>query len=107
MKINSYLEGTTLTVILGSELAKVNAPAMQQLLSSYQGQDIRKIVFDATDLVFISSAGIRCIIFAKQELSQKPEIEFVNCTKEICLLFTVDGLQFTDDLLASPSDPSE
>lgn len=69
-----------------------NAPAMQQLLSSYQGKDIRKIVFDATDLVFISSAGIRCIIFAKQELGQKPEIEFVNCGKEIYEVFQITGL---------------
>jgi anti-anti-sigma factor len=91
-KIKSHLEGTTLTIILGAELAKLNAPAMQQLLSSYLGQDIRKIVFDATDLVFISSAGIRCIIFARQELGHKPEIVFVNCAKEIYEVFEITGL---------------
>ena len=86
------LEGTTLKVILGSELAVGNAPAMEQSLRSYLGQDIRKIVFDATDLVFISSAGIRCIIFARQELGQKPEIVFVNCAKEIYEVFEITGL---------------
>ena len=88
----SHLEGTTLTVILGGELAKANAPAMQQLLSSYQGQDIRKIVFDATDLTFISSAGIRCVIFARLEVGQKPEIVFVNCAKELYEAFEITGL---------------
>ena len=86
------LDGTTLTVILGGELAIRNAPAMQQSLSRYQGQDIRKVVFDATDLVFISSAGIRCIIFARRELGQKPEIVFENCAKEIYEVFEITGL---------------
>ena len=86
------LEETTLTVNLGVELSKINAPVLMQLLSTYQGQDIRKIVFDATDLVFISSAGIRCIIFARKDLGEKPEIVFVNCAKEIYEVFQIAGL---------------
>ena len=91
-KFKFNLEGTTLTVILGSELAVGNAPAMEQSLRKYMGQDIRKIVFDATDLVFISSAGIRCIIFARKDLGEKPEIVFVNCAKEIYEVFQIAGL---------------
>ncbi len=89
---NIKLDGTTLTIILGDELTKVNAPAMMQLLSSYHGQDIRKVVFDATELVFISSAGIRCIIFARRELGKKPEIVFKNCANEIYEVFEITGL---------------
>jgi anti-anti-sigma factor len=89
---NINLDGTTLTVILGVELTKENAPAMLQLLGSYRGQDIRKVVFDATELVFISSAGIRCIIYARRELGQKPEIVFENCAKEIYEVFEMTGL---------------
>ncbi len=100
-KIESHLEGTVLTIILGVELNKVNAPAMQQLLNSYMGKNIRKIVFDATDLVFISSAGIRCVIFARQELGQKPEMVFVNCASEIYEVFQITGLvrfiEFVED----------
>ena len=89
-KIN--LEGTTLTVNLGLELSKINAPALMQLLSTYRGQDIQKIMFDATDLVFISSAGIRCIIYARQDLGHKPEIVFLNCAGEIHEVFQITGL---------------
>ena len=89
---NINLDGTTLTVILGVELTKENAPAMLQLLGSYRGQDIRKVVFDATEVVFISSAGIRCIIYARRELGQKPEIVFENCAKEIYEVFEMTGL---------------
>ena len=89
---NINLDGTTLTVILGVELTKENAPAMLQLLGSYRGQDIRKVVFDATELVFISSAGIRCIIYARRELGRKPEIVIENCAKEIYEVFEMTGL---------------
>lgn len=87
-----YLDGTTLTVILGGELTIGNAPAMQQLLSNYRGQDIRKVLFDATNLVFISSAGIRCFIYARRELGRKPEIVIENCAKEIYEVFEMTGL---------------
>ena len=91
------LEETTLTVNLGVELSKINAPALIQLLSTYQGQDIRKIVFDATDLVFISSAGIRCIIFARKDLGEKPEIKSIRegevpGTHTVTLTSEVDSL---------------
>jgi len=88
----NHLEGTTLTIHLGVELAKENAPDLLQLLGGYRGQDIRKIVFDATELVFVSSAGIRCVIYARQELGKKPEIVFENCAKEIHEAFHMTGL---------------
>ena len=89
-KIN--LEETTLRIDMGAELSKANAPALQEQLSGYKGRDIRKIVFDATDLVFISSAGIRCIIYARRELGQKPDIVFENCANEIYGVFEMTGL---------------
>ena len=89
---NINLDGTTLTIILRGRLAVENAPALQQSLSNYQGRDIRKVVFDATELEFITSAGVRCIIFAKRELGQKPEIVFENCTKQIHEVFEMTGL---------------
>ena len=46
-------EGTTLTIELGPKLNANNAPALTEELSKYVGQDIEKIVFDATGLFFI------------------------------------------------------
>ena len=84
--------GKTLFVNLGVELSVDNAHILQKNLGAWKGEDIEKIVFDATDLVFISSAGIRCVIFAIQELGQKPEIIFLNCAKEIIETFKMSGL---------------
>jgi anti-anti-sigma regulatory factor len=44
------IKGTTLTIELGKELTTANSPALTQELSKYRGQDINKVVFDASRL---------------------------------------------------------
>ena len=85
-------EGSTLQVYLGFELSMDNSAELRKMLGGYRGQDISKIVFDATDLVFISSSGIRAIIYAGQEIGHQPKIEFVNCAEEIYDSFKITGL---------------
>ena len=100
-KIELKLEGTTLYVTLGFELTVTNSDALKDMLITYQGQDIREIVFDTTNLVFLSSSGIRTIYFAQQELGHKPKIVFVNCAKEIYDTLQITGIShfisFVDD----------
>ena len=67
-------EGTTLFVKLDYELSTGNASSLQEEMAQYRGQGIKQIMFDATDLVFISSAGIRVVIFAQQRIGNEPEI---------------------------------
>ena len=89
---NINLEGTTLYVYLGYELMTDNAPILQEELKNYQGQDITKIVYDATDLVYISSSGIRAITYAFQKIGHSPKVEFVNCAQEIYDTLDIVGI---------------
>ena len=82
-----------LTIVLGGELATANAPALMEELNKFKNQGIEKIVFDATNLTYVASSGIRVIIFAKQKLGGNPEIEFVNCAKDIYDVFEMTGIQ--------------
>jgi anti-anti-sigma factor len=86
-------DGAILTIVLGGELATGNAPALMDELNKFKNQGIEKIVFDATKLTYIASSGIRVIIFAKQKLGGNPEIEFVNCAKDIYDVFEMTGIQ--------------
>lgn len=94
-------EGSMLQVYLGFELSMANSTTLREMLSEYRGQDINRIVYDATDLVFLSSSGIRTILYAMQEIGNEPEIVFVNCANEICETFKIAGLSsffsFVDD----------
>lgn len=86
-------EGTTLTIVLGDELATANAPILMEELNKFRNQGVEKVVFDATNLKYIASSGIRTIIFAKQKLGNNPAIEFVNCAKDIYDVFEMTGIQ--------------
>ena len=94
-------EGSILQVYLGFELSMANSTTLREMLSEYRGQDINRIVYDATDLVFLSSSGIRTILYAMQEIGDEPEIVFVNCANEISETFKIAGLanffSFVDD----------
>ena len=86
------LKGTSLVIELGRSLNTANAPELQEELAKYVGQDIEKVVFDASELLTLSSSGLRVVYFSKQRLGNKPEIVFVNCAKEIYNTLKMIGL---------------
>lgn len=98
---NIQREGSTLHVKLGLELTFENSLELQQELMKYRGQDIQKIVFDATDMVYISSSGIRTVILAQKKLAHTIQIEFLNCAEEIYNVLEITGFSnyftFVDD----------
>ena len=64
--------GTTLLITLSRNLNTTNAPALQEELAKFVGEDIEKVVFDASELLALSSSGLRVVYFAKQRLGNKP-----------------------------------
>ena len=71
------------------------APALMEELKPLiaQKDKIKKLVFFADELEYIASAGIRAVVFAKQKLGGNPEIDFVNCAKDIYSVFEMTGIQ--------------
>ena len=84
--------GTALIITLGRDLITTNAPVLQEELAKFMGENIEKVVFDASELMALSSSGLRVIYFAKQRLGNQPEIVFVNCAKEIYNTLKMIGL---------------
>jgi anti-sigma B factor antagonist len=86
-------EGSVLTIVLGEELSVVNAPALTEELTSYKNQGLEKVVFDATNLTYISSSGVRAIFFCKKYISASSEIVFVNCNKDVLDVLDLVGIR--------------
>ena len=86
-------EGATLYVYLGFELSVSNSTALREMFEAYRGQDFNRIVFDATDLVFLSSSGVRVIIFCKKYLSTSSNIVFLNCNDKILDVLDIVGIR--------------
>lgn len=87
-----FLEGTSLTVKLGEKLDIGNAPLLMEELLTYKGRGVESVIFDATDMNYISSSGVRTVLFAKQKLEKNPAIIFVNCNIDIRNVFVMTGL---------------
>ena len=86
-------EGSVLTVVLGEELTRMNAPALMDEVTSYKDQGVEKVVFDATKLTFLSSSGVRVIIFCKKYLSTNSDVVFVNCNDKILDVLDIVGIR--------------
>lgn len=95
-------DGTTLNIFLGKELSAANANKLTEVLDSYYGQGIEKVVYDATALSFVSSSGIRNIMFTFKRLGSNPKIVFVNCAKEIYDVLYLVGLANSIEFVESP-----
>lgn len=105
---NIRQEGSTLYISLEYELTVFNSPALQDELEKWLSSDIREIVFDASNLVYISSSGIRVILYVKKYLSIPPQVVFKNCAKEIREIFDIAGVSnfvsYVDDM-SSAQEP--
>lgn len=94
-------EGTSLMVKVVKDLTINNAPALLEEMSKYAGQGIEKVIFDATGLFFVTSAGLRVVFYAYQKLGSHPDIEFVNCPKEIRTVLDHVGLTLVVNFVES------
>ena len=84
--------GSTLTIVLSKKRPENYFVDLSEELISYKGQGIQKIVFDATELMYLKGEGVSHVVSACREMGSKPEIIFVNCPQEIQDMLSRVGL---------------
>lgn len=82
----------TVKVELIGRLDATNSEALQNEIKQYAGQGVAKLVFMAKDLEYISSAGLRVIIFAKQKIGVDAHIFLVAAAPAILNVIKMSGL---------------
>ena len=75
--------GSTLTIVLSKDRPQNYYVLLSKELVSYKGQGIKKIIFDATELMYLKGEGVSHVVSACREMGSKPEVVFLNCPKEI------------------------
>ena len=70
------------------------APALMEELKPLieRKDEIKKLVFDAKDLEYIASAGIRAVVFAKQKLGANVEVYLIGASEAILDVFKMTGI---------------
>ncbi len=90
----SYIthNGDSLTVTLPERLDATLAPELLNELQTYVGRGIARVVIRAERTEYLSSAGIRAFIFAKQRLGEDTELILVKPQAFIIETLTLTGL---------------
>jgi len=89
MEINKKLEDNICTIALGGRLDTTTAPELEnELKNSLEG--IEGLQFDLTNLDYISSAGLRVLLFAQKSMAGK-EMVVKNVKPEIMEVFEITG----------------
>ena len=95
MKVTMNRNGNELIVSLEGRLDTLTSPELEeQLEPALDG--VEKLVFDFTELKYISSAGLRVLLTAMQVMEEQGEMIVKNVTSEVMEIFEVTG--FIDDL---------
>lgn len=84
--------GEITKVNLTGKLDAIRAPQLMEELKSLIGQPVERIVFYAQDLEYISSAGLRAIIFAKQKLGADTEVYMIGAQETVVDVIKMSGL---------------
>lgn len=90
MEIKKTLEGDRLTVVLVGELNTVTAQELEAAVVDDLAS-INDIVFDMTDLTYMTSAGLRVLLYAQQELEDRGGVTVRGVSPVIREVIEVSG----------------
>lgn len=84
--------GDVVKITLAGRLDANNAPLLQDELKKLIGSNLKSIVFLAKDLEYISSAGLRMIIFAKQKIGVQSQVYMIGAQESVLGVIKMSGL---------------
>ena len=95
MTINTVKDGGIATIALSGRLDTTTAPQLEaELADALKG--VALLIFDLSDLEYLSSAGLRVILAAQKRMNIQGKMIVRHANETIMEIFTVTG--FTDIL---------
>ena len=90
MNIEKLQNGTELTVVLTGRLDTTTAPKLEgELKHSISG--VETLVFDFSNLEYLSSAGLRVLLSAQKVMNRQGEMIVEHVNETIAEIFEVTG----------------
>lgn len=90
MEIRKMQEGTALTMKLEGRLDTTTAPRLEaELKGNISG--VTELVFDFTELEYISSAGLRVILSAQKVMNRQGSMVIRHVNENVMDVFEVTG----------------
>ena len=95
MLIDIKHNGATSTILLNGRLDTTTAPELERVIKN-DIDNVENLVLDFKDLVYISSAGLRVLLFAQKKMKQVGAMKLINVSEIIMEVFDITG--FSDIL---------
>ena len=86
-----HIDDGVVTIRLTGELDSRSAPALNEVIVEATGGPVRRLVLLAEDLTYMSSAGLRCLVFAHQKLGRGVEIVLVATQPAVAETISMTG----------------
>lgn len=92
MEIIKVLNGDELTLQVKGELNVANSKELEEVISN-SSKGIKKLVFDFSELEYISSAGLRVLLIAQKIMIKQGEMIVCGCNENVMDIFTITGFK--------------
>ena len=90
MTINKNQENDKLTIKIDGRLDTTTAPSLEaELKNSMDG--VKELVFDISDLEYISSAGLRVLLTAQKTMNKQGKMSVKGASEAVMEIFEVTG----------------
>ncbi len=90
MKIKKTTEGSKLTIALEGRLDTSTSPTLSKELDTCL-DGVQTLVFDLTDLEYISSSGLRVFLSAQKAMNKKGSMIVKNASEMVMEIFDITG----------------
>ncbi|HEX5400912.1 MAG TPA: STAS domain-containing protein [Pseudonocardiaceae bacterium] len=87
-----HVEGASANIRLVGELDSAAAPRLNELITQAAEQEVSRLVLLMSELSYMSSAGLRCIVMAHQKLGSDVDIVLVGTTPPVAETIKLTGL---------------
>lgn len=91
MKVKSSKNGSACTLTVEGKIDTMTAPELDEAVKSNLPK-CEKMIFDFTNVEYITSAGLRVLVYAQRELMKKGGVEITGVNDSIKNVFTVTGM---------------
>ena len=90
MKITSTLENNTLTLAVEGRLDTTTSPELEQTIND-RIADVTSLIFDFSNLEYISSSGLRVLLKAQKKINTVGEMKVLHPNELVTEVFEVTG----------------
>ena len=91
MKVEKNVEGRRMELFLDGKFDSVSAPELEKEISaSLDG--IEELIIDMGNVDYISSAGLRTVLYLDQAMKEKGEMKIRNVPELVYDIFAVTGI---------------